>query len=573
VRVYGDSTGLDPASLTAGEDVVLHLDASHGIDVADGVLATDHLTLDQRAAIDDVAVAALGRWRDQNDERFTVDGICLTWIWERDLIVNVFLPTIARALALARAVDTYRPRSLVVMARDGVTENIVDAVARSRGIETEDTGARRPPPVANPALQASRRRRGVGGLLSLGLPSMPRRGSVLLLSYWPLLPLLDRLIADRLRPAIWAQRRPTGAKRALRAAARGGWVGAPGPWSRARARSATRRLLSATADPTPVDVEGLELGACLHAQARAMARKRAAEDLGHASLFRRAFRKGRIRRVVVPYDVEPRMRLVVTLAKEAGVPTLLVAHGAYPLRHTVVDMQLSDEVALWSSTFGPTIWDYVRPLHVVGYPVPVEVAPERRREDGRPPRILLLGRAKETQTALFDDRYGMRSYVAAVEGVAAVFPDAKIIVRPAPVEGPAASARLLAAFPEMDLEIQTGGDVMEAIASCDVCLGSASTSTFQAALPGTAVIALNLSGYEWCWPLGGRTEVPIARSAEELAGHLRRWADEGRLPGRDQLLEALGVDGRDPIDGLLKLVLADPPRSPTLEPSPPGPAD
>ncbi len=47
----------------------------------------------------------------------------------------------------------------------------------------------------------------------------------------------------------------------------------------------------------------------------------------------------------------------------------------------------------------------------------------------------MLGRAKETQTALFDDRYVMRSYKAAVEGAAAVFPDAKIILRPAPAEG------------------------------------------------------------------------------------------------------------------------------------------
>jgi len=559
VRVYGDSTGLDPASLVAGEDVVLHLDASHGIDVAEGVLATDHLNLEERAAIDDLALASLARWRRHNDERFTADGLCLTWIWERDLIVDVFLPTITRVLALARAVDTYQPRSLVVMARDGITELIVEAVVASRRIGSENAGTRRPPPVANPAPAVPKRRRAVGWLMSVGLPSIPRRGSVLLVTYWPLLPLLDRLIADRRRPAIWLESRPTGASRALRAAARGGWVGAPGPWSKARARARAKALLTATSEPTPLDVEGFQIGACLHAQVRAMTRRRAAENLAHASLFRRAFRKRRIRRVVVPYDVEPRMRMLVTLAQEAGVPTLLVAHGAYPLRHTVVDMQLSDEVAVWSTTFGPSRWDYGRPLHVVGYPVPVEVAPARRRENQGPPRILLFGRAKETQTAMFDDRYGMRSYQAAIEGVAAVFPDAKIIVRPAPAEGAAASARLLTAFPDMDLEVQTEGDVMDAIAACDLCLGSASTSTFQAALLGTAVIAINLSGYEWCWPLGGLTEVPIARSAEELAEHLRRWADEGQLPGRDQLLAALGVDGRDPIDGLLKLVLAPAP--------------
>lgn len=554
MRVFGDSTGLDPTSLAAGEDVVLHLDAAHGIDVAEGVLVTDHLELEERAAIDDLALDSLARWRSDNDHRLTAAGICLPWIWERDLIAFVFLPTITRALALARAVDRYQPASLEAMAQDGVTELIVEAVAASRGIPAMRTGDRRPAPLLNPTLEVSLRHRLIGSLVELGLPSRPRRGSVLFLSYWPLVPLLNRLLWSRPRPAIWVQQRPAGPLRALTAAARGGWVGAPGPHSRRRAGDLAAKLLAGAREATPLDVEGLALGPGLHVQVQAMARRRAAGDLASASLFRQAFRMGRIAKVVVPYDIEPRMRLITSLAQEAGVPTMLVAHGAYPLRHTLVDMQVSDEVALWSSSFGPSEWSYDRPLHVVGYPVPTRLGRTRRRPAGTRPRVLVLGRAKETQTARFDDRYVMRNYHAAVEGVAAVLAGAKIVVRPAPAEGAAASARLMAAFPDIDIELDTEDDVMSSFKRADLCLGSASTATFQAALVGTPVIALNLSGYEWCWPLGGRTAVPIARSAAEVSEHVGRWAREGGLPGREHLLDALGVDGRDGVSELLKLL-------------------
>ena len=428
------------------------------------------------------------------------------------------------------------------------------AVAASRGIEVNGRGDKAAARLTNPDLRRPLRQRTAAALLGFGLPSLPRRGSVLFLSYWPLVPLLDRLLRESPHPAVWLQKRPAGPKRTMRAAMRGGWIGAPGPWTQGRARAQARTLLGATRDPTSLEIEGLELGPSLHAQVLAMARRRTAGDLATATLFRRAFAKGKIDRVVVPYDLEPQMRLISWLAKEAGVPSLLVAHGAYPLRHTLVDMTVADEVALWSTTFGPSEWSYDRPLHVVGYPVPTRVAEVRDPPTDRPPRILVLGRAKETQTSLLDDRYAMRSYKAAVEGAAAVFPDAAIILRPAPSEGLATGQRVIAEFPSLELELDPEPDLEASMTRCDVCIGTASTATFQAALAGTPVITLNLSGYDWCWPLGGQTEVPIARSADELAEYLRLWVREGTLPGREQLLDALGVKEPDPVGHLLRLL-------------------
>ena len=96
--------------------------------------------------------------------------------------------------------------------------------------------------------------------------------------------------------------------------------------------------------------------------------------------------------------------------------------------------------------------------------------------------------------------------------------------------------------------------------SCDVCVGTTSTATLQAALVGTPVIALNLTGFDWPWPLGGETAVPVARDEEDLAAALERWASGERLPGRDDLLGALGAGhGDEGVERLLSAVIAPPP--------------
>jgi hypothetical protein len=84
----------------------------------------------------------------------------------------------------------------------------------------------------------------------------------------------------------------------------------------------------------------------------------------------------------------------------------------------------------------------------------------------------------------------------------------------------------------------------------------ASTATVQTALVGTPVIVLNVFGFDWAWPLGGDSEVPVARSADELAGWLKRWAAGETLPGREDLLGALGAGRPDPTGALLRLVAA-----------------
>src|SRR4051812_20136026 len=157
LRIHTTSAGLDPGRLHAGSDLVLALDDSHGLDIPEGVLAHDHLDIDQRWQSDEAAIQALGRWREAYDLALTVDGICLPWIWEGDLIPGVFVRTVADAAALDRAVARYRPSGLALLDHHPRTRALAEAVARARGIPAQLT--ERPRSISQRPSGPSRERR------------------------------------------------------------------------------------------------------------------------------------------------------------------------------------------------------------------------------------------------------------------------------------------------------------------------------------------------------------------------------------------------------------------------------
>jgi hypothetical protein len=168
--------------------------------------------------------------------------------------------------------------------------------------------------------------------------------------------------------------------------------------------------------------------------------------------------------------------------------------------------------------------------------------------------VLVPGRGKERATALFDDRFPMRHYEAAVAAITRTMPDARVLLRPHPAEGQGIVSAVARRFPDTDVGVDTALDLEASLAAVDVCIGTSSTITFQSALAGTPVLVLNVSGYEWGWPLGGTTRVPIAHSADELAPALAQWRAEGTFSGREELLEALGATGEDASLKLLELL-------------------
>ncbi|MEJ7824168.1 MAG: hypothetical protein WKF48_01995 [Solirubrobacteraceae bacterium] len=146
----------------------------------------------------------------------------------------------------------------------------------------------------------------------------------------------------------------------------------------------------------------------------------------------------------------------------------------------------------------------------------------------------------------------MRQYTTAVGALLERCPAATIVLRPYPSEGSESVAALAAHFPGATFETDRGSSIVELHARCDLCIGAIMTATLQAALAGTPVFALNLMGFEWAWPLGGDTTVPVARSRAELETWLAHWASGSAMPGREDLLTALGAgDGHDPLARML----------------------
>jgi hypothetical protein len=563
MRVFKTSRGLDPVTLIPGEDLVLAIDETHGLDLPHGVLADDHLGLDARRAIDDACFGLPTRWQKACGEHFVADGMWLPWLWESDLVAEAMLPGLSGALSVRGALRRHRPSAVRVVHDDALTRHVVALAAGGTGLPVTCSDLSRPPPgpAPRPGPVARRLRRAVlRATTRFGAPSLVRADSVLVVAYWPLMPLLDRMLADRRwRPAVSLGSLPTGPRRSLRSAVRAGWVGLPGPRDRARGRRAASAMIerAAAATPPALEVLGLDMGPLLFDATLALARERAGADLARLAMLRRVFEGGHVRQVVVPYDISRDGRLVVSAAQEAGVPTLLLQHGAYFVRQALHDMEVSDDVAVWSDPRRfPRQPRFRRPPEIVGYPGPRP--PRRVRPATRPPaatRILVLGYGFDRFTAKLDGRFPLRHYLTALRALTRCLPDATVVLRPHPSDDPAPTLQMLERFSRANVAIDLSVDVLEALSRCDLCVGVPSTATLQAALVGTPVIALNVSGFEWCWPLGATTRVPIARSEAELAGWLERWATGTQLPGREDLLAALGAgDPAAAIERLLALL-------------------
>jgi hypothetical protein len=603
MRVHMTSRGLDPARLTPGHDLVLAIAPAHGLALADGVVAEDLLDSAAHHEIHASGLPAIARCRETLDRALTVDGLCLTWLWELPL-ERALVALVCHAETLRRAVERFDVSELVLVGPDDRTRNAAAAVATAAGIRLREepagageaaggagaggadvagasgasaagvagaggaggaaasarAAAAGKAAAGTAAALGAARRRAVTSARELGIPTRLRRGSVVFVSYWPLMALLDRMLDDPARrPAVLTQRLPADPKRSLKAAARGGWIGSAGPSGRRAARRAAAHVIAAAErGPAPrVEAFGLDLGSAARDEVVAIARDRAEGDLAMAGTLERAFRGARPAAIVSAWDVEPLARLTTRAAQAAGIRTIALAHGAFLLPQTLVDLDLCDEVLLWSHAVAPPITNLDRPIHVVGYPEPRPAAPPTRPAPrGERPRVLVLAQPTLPGMGLTNPRIAMRQYTTAVDALLDRRPGAQIVLRPHPSAGLEAEHALEQRHPGTTFEIDRASTILDALAGCDLCIGTITTATLQAALVGTPVVALNLMGFEWSWPLGGDTTVPIARDGHELGACLDVWLQGSPLPGRDELLAALGArpEGDDPTDRMLAIL-------------------
>lgn len=545
-----------------GVDLFLSADDEAALLLPRGTLADDYLDDRARQEVDGIAATTLAAWQAHWNERLELDGVCLPWLLQVELLAAAFLPGVAAVTALRRAFSELEPSAIDVVGADDATETLVRAAAGACPVTTV-----RPPAIveAAPVLRArglmAIRRAAASTAVRRGVPSCLRRGSVVVYGYWHLAPLVDRMLTEHLRPAVVLHALPPGPRRAIAAALRGGFVGSPSPNATKRACTAVVELLRSAPSEFFGDVDPA-LGAALHHLATGVIEMQAPAAIAHLAVLRRAFARGRPRRIVLPNDVGGEMRAALIAAREHGIPSLVVQHGVYlapgdppqpGIDDRIDDLESADEVAVWSPVTGAAIHDRTRPIHVIGYPLqhqPVERAPH-----AGPVRVLVLVQPPERVTVAADARISGRHASTAVAAVLAYDQTAQITLRPHPSRGVAAMHRVAASFPGAAVAVDTDTPIDELAARHDVCVASKSTATFQAARAGARVVVLNLTSTEWKWPLGGNTDVLVARSEDDLRSRLAILAAASDAwPGRDDLLETLGVPYGDGTERLLELL-------------------
>lgn len=252
VRCWMRSSG---AGLQAGADVVIEPADLHGRNLPDGVVVDELIGAEDYAAITDDAIVRRRRWREARRDALTVDGVDLTWVWELELLAEVFLPELRAVEGLRRALAGSAARRVELIGADAELQAAVSAV-----LEAEVSAREPADPPSYPSRTAvpqqsgktpSVRHRLVRGA---GVPAWTR-GNVVAIPYWHLVPLYDALAGDGDLRLVYDPFRvpPLAGARLARALVRGGWVGRPGARAVARSRSALARALTAARSTAPAD--------------------------------------------------------------------------------------------------------------------------------------------------------------------------------------------------------------------------------------------------------------------------------------------------------------------------------
>jgi hypothetical protein len=558
VRLRPTSTGLDPQTLAPGRDIVLHMPRQQAQDLASGVLLDDWLDAETRDCIDREAIERLAAWQSRRRRELAFGTLSVSQIWELELLADVFLPETRIVSGIAAAFRDRRPRRLEIESLDAARIACIRAVLGPLGVDVAQQGPSAAAPRYPSVLAAPWRiplwRRSAAFLFrAVGLPQRVR-GEVYFLPYWHLLPVYERLVdSDALQPLLVFQK--TTLRSLARSAARGGWAGRPNAIRRRRSR---HRLFAAVAAARRTDGASDSLARLLDIRALAMLEQSAAETLAEFECLRDAFRSKALRLAVLPFDSPPPARMVVQAARDAGVPTLVVQHGfANDPSANDPDLTLADAVAVWSDVDRLALSGRTSQLiEVTGNPGVANPAallgnPQRAHV---PHHTVVLVEYSSRITTRLDNRVSIRHVNTALCALVAARPRAPVTVRPHPAEHePDIFVRAAVRYPELNIRVDTTTPIGDLIASADLFVGAVSTASLQAAAEGVPVVFLNATGGRQPWPFDGSTDVPVASNSEELAALILEVLASGEVPGRAEMIDALGVK-TDAVDRVIELM-------------------
>ncbi len=551
------SGDLDPVALVPGKDAVLSLPLEHGVSLPHGVLIDDHLDLPAREGIDREARAALAAWRRQVDAVLTIGPICLSDVWESELLAEVFLPVTRTVRGVAAAVHAAATTRLACEGLDSELVAVLSAELPAVEVSATVVG---PPPrypgeeAVPPGIAARKPRweRLIRATLdAAGIPSIPR-GEVLVFPYLSTTAVLERLTAPGApRPVIYTGAVPSMAL-AGQAARRGGWLGLPGYLARRQARLHAEGRLTAAAALRWPQIESPSVERLLHTRALACLQARALETTAIVRSLRRVLAGRRVRALLLPFDHEPLPKTMIRVAQATGVPTVCVQHGYEPYnRFGTHTGTVADHAAVWSRWDRDALTEDKREhARVVGNPraraTAAQGRPERRR-----PLAVVLAEHNARNNSLLDRRVTARHLSAALNGLHASSHDWHVVVRPHPVDDIEQFERMVSALGFPGATVDGTTSATELLARADLLIGALSTMTLEAALAGVRVVMLDPQGVDWAPPFDRGGSVPRAIDAPTLSRAVDDAMRAAAAPGADELIEALGVGPHDPAGAIV----------------------
>jgi hypothetical protein len=544
LTLHASSIGLDPTRLSPDKDLVLHIPPRHGSVLPAGALLEDHLTIDQRLALDRSAHAALAAWRTRFDQLFTLGPVSLTEVWHGELFCDVFLPTLRDVAGISAVVDRARPQAVRCHGLDpdlvSWISSRVPAVEAGPGPAVASQGGARQRPWQRAVRFVAER---------TGLPALAR-GDILVLSYATSQAVLERLLAQPGRRPVAYLGFPPPPALAARAAARGGWTGLPG----ARARAESARALAvcierAIAMAAPDAPQGV--GELLHRRAVRLLAERAGDTWAIGSGLDRALSAGRIRSVLVPFDYQPIASVLICTAQRRGIPVLSLQHG-YQARPVLTPGWLAEHAGLWSPSDVDALPAHRRRgARAVGNPLRHARSTSLALPAARTRAIVLVQHPERTSAAI-DRRINARQLEIAASALQRTRPDWELVVRPHPSDDVAEYRALAAQLDHAWVTVDATTPILELLASARLCIASASTVALQTVLTDTRVVVLNATSVPWAPPLDGLTRVPVVSDAAGLVVAIEDVLAAPEQPGADDLTRALGYDAEDPATEIIE---------------------
>lgn len=203
-----------------------------------------------------------------------------------------------------------------------------------------------------------------------------------------------------------------------------------------------------------------------------------------APRLHRQLRRWNVEAVLVPYDNNPAVRLLVRVAQSLDIPTFVLNDG-YKGDEIQVEGMSTDVALSWSSA--------IRDNYFVRHPGRAIVTGNPKLGSTRgwpwrglsrlPPRVL-VGSFTFSAIDLNCRRSDPERFLDGIlEGVATALPavSREVIVKLHPADEPAHYGEILQQYPQLRIDLRTRGDVLELFDQCDIYVTTYSTSLLEAA--------------------------------------------------------------------------------------------